>query len=114
MKRKWMCAAGFILLMVLWITAGTLTAACCGQDQEEVVVAVYVSSQREHLTARFDIAAKKVTIERPGRKTLTLPLAISASGARYSDGTMTFWEHRGTATLYKGDQVIYEGKELRL
>lgn len=30
---------------------------------------------------------------------LALPQAISASGARYSDGVATFWEHQGTARL---------------
>jgi putative lipoprotein len=26
-----------------------------------------------------------------------LPQAVSASGARFTDGTSTFWEHQGTA-----------------
>ena len=30
---------------------------------------------------------------------LALPLAISASGARYSDGVSTAWEHQGTLDL---------------
>ena len=30
---------------------------------------------------------------------LHLPLALSASGARYSDGRYTLWEHQGTARL---------------
>lgn len=28
-----------------------------------------------------------------------LPRAISASGTRYSDGTVEFWEHQGTAAV---------------
>lgn len=29
----------------------------------------------------------------------TLPIAMSGSGARYSDGTVEYWEHQGEATL---------------
>jgi membrane-bound inhibitor of C-type lysozyme len=34
-----------------------------------------------------------------GGQVYTLRSAISASGARYSDGTVEFWEHQGEATL---------------
>jgi membrane-bound inhibitor of C-type lysozyme len=37
-------------------------------------------------------------VKLPGRD-LRLPLARSASGARYSDGEHTLWEHQGTARL---------------
>jgi membrane-bound inhibitor of C-type lysozyme len=37
-------------------------------------------------------------VKLPGRD-LRLPLARSASGARYSDGAHTLWEHQGTARL---------------
>lgn len=35
-----------------------------------------------------------------------LPRAISASGARYSDGHLTFWEKGGTAFLEREGKVI--------
>jgi len=38
--------------------------------------------------------------------TIRLPIAISASGARYSDGQRTFWEHQGTARLELPDTTI--------
>lgn len=34
-----------------------------------------------------------------GGQTYSLPSAVSASGARYSDGAVEFWEHQGQATL---------------
>lgn len=34
-----------------------------------------------------------------GGRTYTLPLVQSGSGARYSDGTVEYWEHQGQATL---------------
>ncbi len=49
---------------------------------------------------RFTVAYRgdSAIVAIPG-DTLTLPRAVSASGARYSDGTSTFWEHQGAALL---------------
>jgi len=43
-----------------------------------------------------------------------LPRAVSASGARYSDGHMTFWEKGGTAFLERDGQVIESKCVLRV
>lgn len=37
-------------------------------------------------------------VSREGREVF-LPRAVSGSGARYTDGTTTFWEHAGRARL---------------
>jgi membrane-bound inhibitor of C-type lysozyme len=37
-------------------------------------------------------------VSRDGRE-VVLPRAVSGSGARYTDGTTTFWEHAGRARL---------------
>lgn len=110
MRKKVLRTAGF-LLPVLWLVAGTFAGFGFAKDSPKTVPAFYLSSAGERLTARFDIKARKVTVERPGKKTRILPLAVSASGARYSDGTMTFWEHQGTATLFRGDEIVFYGKE---
>ena len=34
-----------------------------------------------------------------GGQTYSLPSAVSASGARYSDGAVEYWEHQGEANL---------------
>jgi len=34
-----------------------------------------------------------------GGQTYSLPSAVSASGARFSDGAVEYWEHQGQATL---------------
>ncbi len=47
-------------------------------------------------------------VELPTGQVLQLPLAISASGARYSDGRATYWEHQGTARLELPD-TVFEG-----
>ncbi|MGF7158690.1 membrane-bound inhibitor of C-type lysozyme [Rhodoligotrophos appendicifer] len=46
-----------------------------------------------------DGIAKTAVIDLPEGRSLRLPIAISGSGARYSDGTSSFWEHQGSATF---------------
>jgi membrane-bound inhibitor of C-type lysozyme len=51
------------------------------------------------LRAAFDrIDPPRARVERDGARWI-LPLQRSASGARYSDGAVTFWEHQGEARL---------------
>lgn len=38
---------------------------------------------------------------------VTLPLAISASGARYANDTLVFWEHQGAARVEHRGHVQY-------
>ena len=71
---------------------------------------VYVSASGERLTAVFDNAARTVRVTLPGGREVTLPQAVSGSGARYSDGKETFWEHHGDGTFSVGDKVVFEGK----
>jgi hypothetical protein len=44
-------------------------------------------------------------VERGGARWI-LPLRPSASGTRYSDGTVTFWEHQGEARLELPGQTV--------
>lgn len=82
--------------------------ACWAKSQE--AVAVYVAVDGQRLTARFDIPGKTVRLLLPDGKTLILPVALSGSGARYSNGVMTFWEHQGDAILERGDTLLFEGR----
>lgn len=91
-----------------------LLLALCGTSglfaSEKEPVAVYVSEQGQRLTARFDIPGRKVRLVLPGGKTLTLPVAMSGSGARYSNGAQTFWEHQGSAIYEEGETLLFESK----
>lgn len=49
--------------------------------------------------------AKTMRLEYAG-KTYRLPRAVSASGARYSDGRVTFWEKGGTAFIERDGRVV--------
>lgn len=73
--------------------------------------AVYVSSQAQRLAARFDIPGKTVRLTLPDGRTLSLPLAVSGSGARYSNGAQTFWEHQGCAIFEERGVLLFEGRE---
>ena len=44
--------------------------------------------------------------------TVTLPIARSASGARYAneDESLVFWEHQEEVTITKNNQQIFQGK----
>lgn len=99
----------FLLLSILLITSAF--SACHAEDSETIVTATYISDQGKTLTASFDNASSTVTFELPDGKTITLPLAQSASGVRYSDNDVTLWEHHSTVSIFKGEEVVFEGKE---
>jgi len=74
------------------------------------IEARYVSATGERLGAVFDNAADTVTITLPDGRTVTLPRAVSGSGARYSDGTDTFWDHHGEGTFTTGEKIFFQGR----
>jgi len=99
----------FMLLSLLVMTLCAASALAAGEQE---AVAVYVSEQGQRLTARFDIPGNTVRLVLPGGKRLTLPVAMSGSGARYSNGAQTFWEHQGSAIYEEGGRLLFEGKEV--
>lgn len=92
---------------------GTATQAAPAAAPAVVAMpeAVYVSSRGQRLAARFDIPGKAVFLTLPDGRTLTLPLAVSGSGARYSNGAQTFWEHQGGAIFEERGVLLFEGRE---
>jgi membrane-bound inhibitor of C-type lysozyme len=93
--------------LCLIFTAGL---ACAHRD-EPVATAVYVNPEGKTISAVFHSGGKggKVVVRMTDGREITLPLAISASGARYSDGKVTFWEHQDKATVSEGNTVLFEG-----
>lgn len=45
-----------------------------------------------------------VLIDLPNGTSVTLPIAMSGSGARYTNNTVTYWEHQGTAMIETPEQ----------
>jgi membrane-bound inhibitor of C-type lysozyme len=50
------------------------------------------------IAADYSADTKSVTLYTQGQ-TFHLPIAMSGSGARFSDGKTTIWEHQGEATF---------------
>jgi membrane-bound inhibitor of C-type lysozyme len=60
--------------------------------------ALYRCPMNIDIAAEYSADAKSVTLYAQGQA-FHLPLAMSGSGARYSDGKTSIWEHQGTATF---------------
>lgn len=98
-----------LVLIILCITLpGCAAGLSCNRDVDQVS-AVYQAEDGKLLQACFDLKEQQVTL-RPSNGLLhVLPIAISGSGARYSDGTFTFWEHQGTGRFFEGELLLFEG-----
>lgn len=102
------------LLIVVVMMTGLLAAGCARHMEAvapdaTVVTVHYVGANGQQLRARFDQNAKSVTVWPPQGGAVTLPLAMSASGARYSNGKQTFWEHQGVASFWQGNTLVFKG-----
>lgn len=84
----------------------TVTVAAAGKGVNH---AVYRSASGELMSASFDLERNLVTVSLPCGRVVTLPAAVSASGARYSNGAETFWEHQGTGRFFQGEKLLFEG-----
>jgi membrane-bound inhibitor of C-type lysozyme len=80
-----------------------------GADGQPVVT--YVCSSGEELLAIFDLKTDSITLKLPDGSSHRLPRALSASGARYANDRMVFWEHQGEASLWLNDKLIFKGRE---
>ncbi|HUW42393.1 MAG TPA: MliC family protein [Rectinemataceae bacterium] len=64
----------------------------------------------EKLVVIYDMPAATALVWLPDGRVFRLPAARSGSGARYSDGRRTYWEHQGGAVFLIGETVVFEGK----
>jgi membrane-bound inhibitor of C-type lysozyme len=64
-----------------------------------VINAVFACEDGRQIEAAFHTREPQRVVLTLGRRNIELPLAPSASGARYSDGVTTFWN--------KGDQATF-------
>ena len=71
---------------------------------------VYVSEKNETMTVHFDNTNQTVLVKPSGGEAVKLPRAVSGSGARYSNGRRTFWEHHGEGSYWVGDKLIFRGR----
>lgn len=96
-------------------TGGTIPAPEAGDGSSDspdtapdVIEATFVCPDGTRIDTVFDNSADTVTFTLPD-ETITLPRAVSGSGARYSDGTTTFWNNGNEALVEVNGETIYEG-----
>jgi membrane-bound inhibitor of C-type lysozyme len=72
--------------------------------------ALYRCPLNVDVVANYSADAKNVTLYTQGQ-TFHLPVAMSGSGARYSDGKTTIWEHQGEA-IFETPGAAFTGCKL--
>lgn len=95
--------------------ASLAIVGCTGPGEEttemtEGNVAVFTCPGGETIEAMFPAEmGDDVTVTLPGQEAMTLPQVEAASGAKYSDGTTTFWEQGGEALVEVDGEIVLEG-----
>lgn len=94
-----------------------LLAACSMSDDAgsqappsgKTADASYLCPDGTVIHARYYVEADSVDL-RVGDEALSvrLPIAMSASGARYTDGAYEIWEHQGEARVSLPDGTVHE------
>ena len=90
------------------IIAGTLlllTAGCASPPVREIR-AVFRCPGGEKIETIFRDESVRVAL--PDGTTAELPRAVSASGARYSDGTTTLWNKGDTVFIMRGEEIVLQ------
>ena len=77
-------------------------------DTEASTTVVFQCPDGETIEANFDNPDEVVVIL-PGQEAQTLPIIEAASGARYSDGTTTFWNKGNEALVEMDGAVVLSG-----
>ena len=105
-------AAGVFPLVLALLGAILGCAGSPSADRPEpvgIVTAVYRSASGATLTALLCTGNDSVTITLPDGRRTRLRRTISGSGARYSAGSETFWEHHGEGSYWKGETLLFRG-----
>ena len=93
--------------------------ACSPQAQKpadapaaEARVFTFACANGQSFTVTYDEGFTVATVKAAGQ-TYKVPAAISASGSRYTDGKVEFWEHQGEALLTGAAGGPYEACPLK-
>ena len=102
MKTSQSCqvAIGAISLALISLTLASPTQA------QDAPVQTYQCSPSEKLVVKTVPGSQPLTLEvtLPDQRTVTLPQDQSASGAKYSNGSITFWSKGNTALVEEGGE----------
>jgi len=107
------CIFGTVLFLVsvsclLPVVVVADTEGTCSSTSN-AIPAVYRSSAGKALAACFDNKQGSVSLFLPDGRKVTLPVALSGSGTRYSNEKETFWEHQGIGRFFVGETLVFEG-----
>lgn len=81
------------------------TAATPDEAAVSREIAVFECPGGETITAEFD-GAETAVVTLPDQEPVTLAATEAASGARYSDGTTTFWNKGDEALVEVNDEIV--------
>ncbi|MGH7591766.1 MAG: MliC family protein [Gemmatimonadales bacterium] len=87
------------------IVVGLLVAACGVPARHSSPQFVFACPAGDTVRVRFFNDSAEVLLPRDTTRHL-LPRAMSGSGARYSDGTLTFWNKGDSAFVMHGDSIV--------
>lgn len=101
---------GIIIFILAVVVVGAFLFANYA-PKDEIVTASY-SDGATVVDASFNNTEGTVTFEHPSTGKITLPRAISASGARYADENeeIVFWEHQDELTITKNNITLFKGQ----
>lgn len=81
-----------------------------GSPEAERNTATFTCPNGEIIEATFPTDPEgKVSVTLPDQGIITLPRVEAASGAKYSDGTTTFWEKGGEAMVEVNGETTLQG-----
>jgi putative lipoprotein len=91
-------------------------AGCTGLEEDDTTATadgaatVFTCPDGETIEAVFPAAmGDEVAVTLPGQEAVMLPPVAAASGAKYSDGTTTFWEQGGEALVEIEGDIVLQG-----
>lgn len=104
MKSLWRAV---VIIIGLWLAACAPPAPTGAP--ELIARVVYVAASGETVSAEY-FSDERVQLQFADGRRRQLPLAVSASGARYALGDEEWWEHQGEARYFVRDQVMFVGR----
>jgi heat shock protein HslJ len=111
MNKRTLISLVVIIIIVLCLVFLTKKPEATAPAPVSQTISTSYSNGTETVNAEFDNTNNTVTFTELSLGTVTLPQAMSGSGARYAnaDGSIVFWEHQGEATITKDGTQVFQG-----
>jgi membrane-bound inhibitor of C-type lysozyme len=111
MNKRTLISLIVIIIVVLCLVFLTKKPEATAPTPASQTISTSYSNGTETVNAEFDNTNNTVTFTESTLGTVTLPQAMSGSGARYAnaDESIVFWEHQGEATITKDGTQVFQG-----